>query len=95
MDDPIASWEPSFYFLVSYDKVRGVTHVETFDDQEQAFASYLLAERQDDVRGRHATVEVVLIGADSLEHVQETYPHYFAEGSREERLERVVDELVG
>lgn len=94
MDDT-GAWEPSFYFLVSYDKVLGTTDVQTFGDQEQAFASYLLAERQDDVRGKHATLEVVLIGADSLEHVRQAYPHYFAQGTRQERLHRVVDELVG
>ena len=80
-DDICVKW-----FLVAFDREAGETHVDTFDDQSEAFRRYIDAERDPRVRGRRPIVDLVLIGSDSVESVRRAYPHYFQQGTRRERL---------
>jgi hypothetical protein len=80
------------WFLLRWDRHAGHTEVAVYDDQEKAFHDYLEAERSfsDLTRGADPMLEIVLIGAESLEDVRTAYPHYFEGGSREERAEGVL-----
>lgn len=78
-------FQPTTWFLVSYNRILGETGVRSFEDQDEAFAAYIEAEKDPATKGDASTTEVVLIGADSIESVRKAYPHYFATGSRDER----------
>lgn len=63
------------HFLVVYDVARSVAKVEEFGtDYDGALAAY--AEREAEFRLDPA-VEVVLLGADSLDTVKKTHSSYF------------------
>lgn len=79
--DEVQKW-----FLVAFDREVGDTKVSIFDDQSSAFDAYIEAERDPRTKGRRPMVDVVLIGADSLQTVESTYAHFFQKGSRQERL---------
>jgi hypothetical protein len=68
---------PLHHFLIIYDASRQEL-IEASDlghDLDAAVATYTLTEREYDDRNG---IEIVLIGADSLETVQQTHSHYFA-----------------
>jgi len=67
---------PLHYFLIVFDLDRQelVSH-EQFDDRERAMIAYAEAEEQH--RGDR-NLEIVLIGADTLETIQRTHSNYFA-----------------
>lgn len=46
------------------------------DDSDVALEAYR-AREQEEEHSHHANVEIVLIGADSLETIKQTHPHYF------------------
>ncbi|MCS7007279.1 MAG: hypothetical protein RMM28_10420 [Thermoleophilia bacterium] len=68
---------PIRYFLIVYDRRRGALLEDPpreFTDEDAAMAAYGNTERahQDD-----RNVEVVLVGADSLDTVRRTHSNYF------------------
>lgn len=80
------------WFLLRWYRHAGVTEVAEFEDQQEAFREYIAAERHHDsaTRGHDPELEVVLIGAESLEALKIAYPHYFSSGSRDERAEAIL-----
>lgn len=63
------------HFLVVYDAMRGPATVEEFGkDYEAALAAY--TEREHEYRDR-AEVDIVLLGAESLEIIKKTHSSYF------------------
>lgn len=68
---------PIRYFLIVYDRRQGELVDDPpreFDNQDVALDAYAATERQyqDD-----RNVEVVVVGADSLETVRQTHSNYF------------------
>jgi hypothetical protein len=62
-------------FLLIYDRVHRVLDtVQEFDDREEAARAYVAAER---AALGNACLEVVLLGADSLETIKQTHGQYF------------------
>lgn len=65
-------------FLLVYDHSLGkLLDIRTFEDPDEAVEEYSSVEQR---FIRHGAVEVVLIGADSLDTVRVTHANYF-EGS--------------
>lgn len=66
------------HYLLTYDSRTGQLGVQQFDDPSEATAAYGEAERAhlDD-----RELEIVLIGADSLETIKQTHGHYFSNGA--------------
>jgi hypothetical protein len=65
----------SSYFLLVYNKSSGELEIEEFAaDADRAAAEYGQRERR--FRDR-SEIEVVLVGADSLDTVKKTHSHYF------------------
>ncbi len=63
------------HFLLVYDlNRRELLEQEPYDDAEEAAAAYADAEAK--YRGRD-DLEVVLVGADSIETIRRTHAHYF------------------
>jgi hypothetical protein len=63
------------HFLITYDLNAGKAAVQSFGgDYDRALAAYAAAE--EDVRG-DGNLEIVLVGADSLETVERTHSSYF------------------
>ncbi len=63
------------YFLLVLDKASGELQVEEFGDLgELAMAEYSRSER---AYADRPEIEVVLVGADSLETIKTTHSHYF------------------
>jgi hypothetical protein len=72
---------PERYFLVIYDLKSQKAEVQEFGtDFERAAAAYaMLEERHHD----DDQIEVVLVGADSIETIHRTHSHYFAKAAEE------------
>jgi hypothetical protein len=67
--------DASNYFLLIYNQSTGELAVEEFGDSpELAAAEYGRRERS---YGDRSEIEVVLVGADSLETIKKTHSHYF------------------
>jgi hypothetical protein len=83
------------YFLVTRNRYAGKTEVREFGDAKAADTAYADAEREyfHDIMGQDPRLEIVLIGGESLAEVRRAYPHYFTEGSREQRRERMLRSL--
>lgn len=65
------------YFLLVYDRVaRKLVRTDEFRDAALATAEY---DRTEQAHLADAAVEIVLLGADSLETLKRTHGHYFAE----------------
>ena len=82
---------PTNYFLLTYDLATREVHVDEWgaDDVGAAAAYTALEQRvQDD-----PDVEVVLVGADSLETVKLTHSHYFVKTTGD-LLEELARELL-
>ncbi len=63
------------HFLLVYD--LGAQHLidqQEFDDGDEAAAAYAALERRN--QGRN-DLEIVLVGADSIETIMRTHAHYF------------------
>ena len=70
---------PLLHFLLIYDRVRGVLAAEpaVYDDESAAAQAYESAEWR---YRSNPDFEIVLIGADSIETVQQTHSNYFVNG---------------
>ncbi|HVW88230.1 MAG TPA: hypothetical protein VHC01_02085 [Gaiellaceae bacterium] len=65
---------PLIHFLIVYNRhTRDVAYRE-FDDADEASAAYVATERSH--RGED-DIEVVLLGADSIETIRQTHSNYF------------------
>jgi vacuolar-type H+-ATPase subunit F/Vma7 len=63
------------HFLLIYDlKAQRLIGQEEFDDGEEAATAYAALERR--YQGRD-DLEIVLVGADSIETIKRTHAHYF------------------
>jgi hypothetical protein len=81
---------PLIHFLLIFDlDQQKLVGCEEFKDADEAAARYAQLER--DHRQRGDRVEIVLVGADSIETLRQTHGNYFG---LDRILER-VDELVG
>jgi hypothetical protein len=70
---------PEKYFLITYDLRAHEVVVDNFDaDLDKAAGMYSVLEERyaDDDR-----IEVVLVGADSIETIHKTHSHYFAKSA--------------
>jgi hypothetical protein len=70
---------PIRYFLIAYDRHRGILLEEPrdFDDEAAAVDAYASAERD---HAGDRNIEIVLVGADSLETIKTTHSNYFSNG---------------
>ncbi len=69
---------PIHHFLIVYDVARQrlLGADDLGDDMDAALEAYRASEQEQ--RERHdANIEIVLIGADSLDTIKQTHPHYF------------------
>jgi hypothetical protein len=68
---------PDRYFILIYDIPSRQLEVhefeERYEDAVEAYGNFEYEHRQD------RSIEVVLVGADSLETIHKTHSHYFAE----------------
>ncbi len=78
------------YFLLVYNKVHGALEtVQQFADRDEAARAYTATERA--AHGSPA-LEIVLIGADSLDTIRQTHGQYFAARSgQSEYLKAIAD----
>jgi DNA-binding protein len=68
---------PEKYFLITYDLRAHKVVVEDFgNDFDRAVGMYSMLEERHTEDER---IEVVLVGADSIETIHKTHSHYFAE----------------
>jgi len=82
---------PTNYFILTYDLSTREVHVEEWHgDDVGAAAGY--TEREREMRERK-DIEVVLVGADSLDTVKRTHSHYFPT-TTEDLLAELLRELV-
>jgi hypothetical protein len=72
---------PERYFLITYDLRAREVNVDDFaSDFTSAAGMYsLLEERYEEDDG----IEVVLVGADSIETIHKTHSHYFAKSAND------------
>ncbi len=67
---------PEKYFLITYDLSAQEVAVENFgSDFETAAGMYSVLEER---YAENDRIEVVLVGADSIETIHKTHSHYFA-----------------
>lgn len=70
---------PERYFLITYDLRAHEVKVENFEaDFDAAAAMYSMLEERFSEDDR---IEVVLVGADSIETIHKTHSHYFAKSA--------------
>ncbi len=70
--------EGQLHFLLVYDlRQRRLLRAERYSDADEAAVAYGQAERE---HLKDRGVEIVLVGADSLETIKSTHGHYFANG---------------
>lgn len=84
------------WFLLVQHKRAGRTDVTAFDDLTYAAAAYSEAERRykDQMRNGSAEVDVLLVGASSLEVVKDRYPSYFSNlKSRSRKVKKLLADL--
>ncbi|MGB2710893.1 MAG: hypothetical protein WBC33_05195 [Conexibacter sp.] len=82
---------PTNYFLLIYDLATREIEIEEWGaDAEGATAAY--TEREHQYEGVE-TVEVVLVGADSLDTIHVTHSHYFVKATGD-LIEQLARELL-
>jgi hypothetical protein len=77
------------HFLVVYDVKTAKAQVTEFDDYDAALAAYESIEKQNFGRD---DLDIVLLGADSLETIEKTHSSYFA--TTEGGFERFLGDLL-
>jgi hypothetical protein len=85
----------TWFLLVQYRR-RGKTAVTEFTELSEAADAYGEAERKhkNKMKGSDPEIDVLLVGASSLEVVKERYPSYFATGkSRSDRMHNLLAAL--
>jgi hypothetical protein len=76
------------HYLLIYDLRAGrLLETRAFESADEASAAYSKAERQ---HLDQPDIEIVLIGADSLDTIRRTHGHYFATGGPEIKLPELV-----
>jgi len=66
---------PTNYYLLIYEAATADLQVEEYSDGPAAAAEYT---KREHLYWDRPDVEVVLVGADSLETIKKTHSHYFA-----------------
>ncbi|WP_296136509.1 hypothetical protein [uncultured Tessaracoccus sp.] len=80
------------HFLIVFDREAGKQlRLEEFTDVDRAMAAYEAAER---AKGDNRWIDVVLLGADSLETAKATHGSWFREGITAANLEDHLREFV-
>lgn len=71
---------PLFHFILIYntDLRKLVSEVERFVDVEDATAKFVRLENGFEGKPH---LQVILVGADSIDTIRETHPHYFGNGN--------------
>ncbi|GLY68270.1 hypothetical protein [Amycolatopsis taiwanensis] len=85
----------TWFLLVQYRR-RGRTSVRTFDDINEAAAAYDEAEQrfESKLEGHDPEMDVLLVGASSLDVVKQRYPSYFTtEKSRSAKVHQLLNSL--
>jgi hypothetical protein len=79
-----------YYFLLVYNQLHGALEtVQRFADKDDAGRAYIAAERA--AQG-NPELEIVLVGADSIETIQQTHGQYFDAPTEQSRyLEAASD----
>jgi hypothetical protein len=85
------STEPTNYFLLVYKSQGAELQIEELGADDAA-AAEAYTRREHEYRD-HPEIEVVLVGADSLDTVRKTHSHYFA-GSSHDLLGDLERELA-
>jgi hypothetical protein len=76
------------HYLLVYDlRARRLLETRALKDADEAAVEYGKAERQHLDR---PDIEIVIIGADSLDTIRRTHGHYFATGGPEIKLPEFV-----
>lgn len=66
------------HFLLVYDvRHRRLVSADQYDDAQLASEAYGKAERE---HVNDQAIEIVLVGADSLDTIRQTHGHYFSDG---------------
>jgi hypothetical protein len=73
--DPLSKPE---YYLIQYDNISNVVHVEPYKGAILSVASYHNAELSDNRSGRDS-INTVLVEVDKIENLKEAYPNYFGD----------------
>jgi hypothetical protein len=71
---------PVHHFLIVYDVTaqRLIDAADLGVDIDAALEAYRAREQEQEQEHRHdGNIEIVLIGADSLDTIKQTHPHYF------------------
>ncbi len=84
--------EPSQYFILVYRLPEEAVEVVPFGDDVEA-AGRRYRELEIEHRGQDG-VEVVLVGADSIETIHRTHSHYFVKDKASDLFERVLRDLL-
>jgi hypothetical protein len=85
----------TWFLLVQHERA-GRTDVTEFEDLTTAAAAYSETERRykDRFRGGRSGVDVLLVGASSIEVVKQRYPSYFSNlRSRSEKVRKLLASL--
>ncbi|RCW47021.1 hypothetical protein DFQ14_101364 [Halopolyspora algeriensis] len=85
----------TWFLLVQY-RHKGTTQVYEYDDPGLAADAYSETEKKfrRDLGGSDPEVDVLLVGAESLNVVKERYPSYFIKAkSRSDKLNRLLAAL--
>lgn len=85
----------TWFLLVQYRR-RGRTSVRTFDDINDAVVAYDEAEQRfkSELEGHDPEMDVLLVGASSLEVVKKRYPSYFTtEKSKSAKVHQLLNSL--
>lgn len=82
---------PEHYFILIYDVQGRAVEIESFDgDSDGATSRYAALE---ELHRDHDQIEVVLVGADSIETIKRTHSHYFAERA-DDLFSRFLDSTI-
>jgi hypothetical protein len=76
------------HFLMVYDHARGrLLSQESFPDSATAVAAYAEAEKR---YRKEGSIEIVLVGADSIDTIKQTHGHYFQPAETSRYLAEVI-----
>lgn len=83
------------WFLLVQFRRRGKTEVTEYADPQTAAAAYSEAERRykDKLKGDNPSMDVLLVGASSIDVVKDRYPSYFT--TAKSKADKIKDLLAG
>lgn len=86
--------QPAYWFLLFHDRHGRTSTYRQYTDSDEAIAAYNAAERENAAKlsGQNPQMDIVLVGADTLEEVRTGYPRYFAD--KDDRNSQLLDEIT-